>query len=87
VRAQWTATSRLRLHSGVRYEYNSLFGPITAPEFGASFTVAPGYAFSTDIARGFRNPTIRELYMFPARIQRSCQSMSGIIRRPSRRIR
>jgi outer membrane cobalamin receptor len=66
VRAQWTATSRLRLHSGVRYEHNSLFGPIAASEFGASFTVAPGYALSTEIARGFRNPTIRELYMFPA---------------------
>ena len=66
VRAQWTATNRLRLHSGVRYEYNSLFGPIAAPEFGASYTVAPGYALSTEIARGFRNPTIRELYMFPA---------------------
>ncbi len=66
VRAQWTATNRLRLHSGVRYEYNSLFGPIAAPEFGASYTVAPGYALSTEVARGFRNPTIRELYMFPA---------------------
>jgi outer membrane cobalamin receptor len=66
VRAQWTATSRMRLHSGVRYEYNSLFGPIAAPEFGASFTLAPGYVLSTEIARGFRNPTIRELYMFPA---------------------
>jgi len=66
VRAQWIATSRLRLHSGVRYEYNPLFGSIAAPEFGASFTFAPGYALSTEIARGFRNPTIRELYMFPA---------------------
>jgi outer membrane cobalamin receptor len=66
VRAQWTATSRMRLHSGVRYEYNSLFGSTTVPEFGASFTFAPGYALSTDLARGFRNPTIRELYMFPA---------------------
>jgi iron complex outermembrane receptor protein len=65
-RAQWTASSRVRLHSGVRYEYNSLFGSIAAPEFGASFTLAPGYALSTEVARGFRNPTIRELYMFPA---------------------
>jgi iron complex outermembrane receptor protein len=66
VRAQWTATSRMRLHSGVRHEYNSLFGSTTVPEFGASFRVAPGYMLSTGIARGFRNPTIRELYLFPA---------------------
>jgi outer membrane cobalamin receptor len=66
VRAQWTATSRMRLHSGVRYEYNSLFGSTTVPEFGASFRIASGYSLSTEIARGFRNPTIRELYLFPA---------------------
>ena len=65
-RVQWTATGRMRLHSGVRYEYNSLFGSIAAPEFGASFALAPGYTLSAEIARGFRNPTIRELYMFPA---------------------
>ena len=66
VRAQWTATSRMRLHSGARYEYNSLFGSTAVPEFGASFRIAPGYSLSTEIARGFRNPTIRELYLFPA---------------------
>jgi len=66
VRAQWSAGGRLRLGSGARYEYNSQFGSIVAPEFGASFTLAPGYTLSADIARGFRNPTIRELYMFPA---------------------
>jgi len=66
VRAQWTATSRMRLRSGVRYEHNSLFGSTAVPEFGAAFTFAPGYVVSTEIARGFRNPTIRELYLFPA---------------------
>jgi outer membrane cobalamin receptor len=66
LRAQWTATNRVRLHSGVRYEHNSLFGSIAAPEFGASLSFAPGYSLSAEIARGFRNPTIRELYMFPA---------------------
>ena len=65
-RAQWSATGHVRLHSGARYEYNSQFGSILAPEFGASFTLAPGCTFSADVARGFRNPTVRELYMFPA---------------------
>jgi iron complex outermembrane receptor protein len=65
-RAQWSATRRLRLHSGVRYESNSQFGSIVAPEVGASYRVADGYAVSADIAKGFRNPTIRELYLFPA---------------------
>lgn len=65
-RLQWTATRRLRLHSGARYEYNSLFGSTTVPEFGASFNLRDGYSISAEVARGFRNPTIRELYLFPA---------------------
>ena len=65
-RVQWTAAPRLRLHSGVRYEYNSLFGSTTVPEFGASVTLADGYSISAEVARGYRNPTIRELYLFPA---------------------
>jgi outer membrane receptor protein involved in Fe transport len=65
-RAQWVAARRLRLNSGVRYESNSQFGSITAPEFGAAFDIAPGYTLSAQVAKGFRNPTIRELYLFPA---------------------
>jgi outer membrane receptor protein involved in Fe transport len=66
VRAQWTASRRLRLHTGVRYEYNSLFGSTTVPEFGVAVTLRDGYSLSAEVSRGFRNPTIRELYLFPA---------------------
>lgn len=65
-RAQWTPVERLRLHSGVRYQHDSLFGSTAVPEAGAAFTLAPGYSLSAAIAKGFRNPTIRELYLFPA---------------------
>ncbi|MGE5568648.1 MAG: TonB-dependent receptor [Rhodospirillales bacterium] len=65
-RAQWIAAPRLRLNSGVRYESNTQFGSITAPEFGAAYDFAPGYTLSAQVAKGFRNPTIRELYLFPA---------------------
>jgi iron complex outermembrane receptor protein len=65
-RAQWSATSRLRLQSGMRYENNSQFGSVVAPEAGLSYRLADGYSISADVAKGFRNPTIRELYMFPA---------------------
>jgi outer membrane cobalamin receptor len=65
-RAQWNVTRSLRLHSGIRYETNSQFGSIAAPEVGASLRLADGYSVSADVGKGFRNPTIRELYMFPA---------------------
>ena len=65
-RVEWAAASRLRLHSGFRYNRNSLLGSTSVPEFGAAYTLAEGYVISTEIGRGFRNPTIRELYLFPA---------------------
>ena len=65
-RGQWAATRRLRLHSGLRYEHNSQFGSIPVPEAGGSFKIAEGYSISADVAKGFRNPTLRDLYLFPA---------------------
>jgi outer membrane cobalamin receptor len=65
-RARWAVTKRLRLNAGFRYDHNSVFGGVAATEFGASYHLSEGYAFSMAIAKGFRNPTIRELYLFPA---------------------
>ena len=64
-RAQWAPAGALRAHAGVRYEHNTVFGSIAVPEAGA--TLAFGrYSVAAEVGRGFRNPTIRELYLFPA---------------------
>jgi outer membrane cobalamin receptor len=65
-RLQWTPTLRARFHAGVRYDANSIAGAITVPEAGASYTLKDGYTVAASVSRGFRNPTIRELYLFPA---------------------
>jgi iron complex outermembrane receptor protein len=65
-RVQWTPSTRARLYAGLRYDDNSVAGAITVPEAGASYTLKDGYTASASISRGFRNPTIRELYLFPA---------------------
>ncbi len=65
-RARWTAAKSFRLNAGFRYDHNSIFGGIAATEFGASYRFSEDYALSVAIAEGFRNPTIRELYLFPA---------------------
>jgi outer membrane cobalamin receptor len=65
-RLQWTPSTRARLHAGVRYDDNSVAGAITVPEAGVSYTLKDGYIASASVSRGFRNPTIRELYLFPA---------------------
>jgi iron complex outermembrane receptor protein len=65
-RVQWTPSTRARLFAGLRYDNNSVAGAITVPEAGASYTLKDGYTVSASVSRGFRNPTIRELYLFPA---------------------
>ncbi len=57
---------RLLLNAGFRYQQDSQFGGITVPEFGALWHASSRFTFSTSVSRGFRNPTIRELYLFPA---------------------
>jgi iron complex outermembrane receptor protein len=64
VRAHWAPTIQTLLNAGVRYQANSQFGNITVPEFGALWHTTDRVTFSGAISRGFRNPTIRELYMY-----------------------
>ena len=65
-RARYAVSKSLQLNAGVRYDYNSHSGGITVPELGATYRFGENYSISTSVARGFRNPTIRELYLFPA---------------------
>ena len=65
-RLQWAPGTRLRLHGGLRYDSNSVSGDLLVPEAGASFALRDGYTVAFTAGRGFRNPTIRELYLFPA---------------------
>jgi len=65
-RARYAATKSLQFNAGIRYDDNSHSGAIVVPEFGATFRLAENYSFSASVTRGFRNPTIRELYLFPA---------------------
>ena len=65
-RVNWTPSERLRLNAGLRYEHSSQYGGISVPEFGVSYRLTDKYSVSAAVAKGFRNPTIRELYLFPA---------------------
>ncbi|MCL5005924.1 MAG: TonB-dependent receptor [Acidobacteria bacterium] len=66
MRAHWSPTTQLVFSGGLRYQTDSVFGDITVPEFGALWQASDRVSFSTSISEGFRNPTIRELYLFPA---------------------
>jgi iron complex outermembrane receptor protein len=54
----------LNINAGVRYEAHSMYGGEPVPQAG--FTVKPlkGTAIKGLVSKGFRNPTIMELYLF-----------------------
>jgi iron complex outermembrane receptor protein len=66
LRAHWSPTLKTLVNAGFRYQQNSLFGGIPVPEYGAQWHASSRFTFSTAVSRGFRNPSIRELYLFPA---------------------
>ncbi|MGL5787903.1 MAG: TonB-dependent receptor plug domain-containing protein [Bacteroidales bacterium] len=56
---------RLYLSAGIRYDHNSHTGGTWVPFGGLSFIAAPQTVLKAVVSKGFRNPTIREMYMFP----------------------
>jgi len=65
-RAQWVVSPRFSLSGGYRYHRHSVYGGLSVPEAAATVRLSPRVSWSAGVSRGFRNPTIRELYLFPA---------------------
>jgi iron complex outermembrane receptor protein len=63
---QHTFFQRLVLNGGLRYDNNELFGGVVIPQVGAAYKLTDETTIRTTVGKGFRSPTIRELYLFPA---------------------
>lgn len=58
--------NRLTMNAGVRLDHNELNGAEWIPQLGVSYTPTPYTSLKGVVSKGFRNPTIREMYiMFP----------------------
>lgn len=55
----------ITLDAGVRVDHHSVTGTYLIPQFGASIYPTKTGEIKLLASRGFRNPTIREMYMFP----------------------
>jgi len=53
----------LELQPGVRYTYNTAYGSLMSPAFNAKLNLASNQKLRFSYARGFRAPTIKELYL------------------------
>ena len=55
----------LTLDAGLRLDHHSIIGTELMPQGGLSFHLAPQSDLKALASKGFRNPIIREMYMFP----------------------
>ncbi len=63
--ANITPVKNLNTDAGIRYTYSSIFGGFFTPQAGISYRFSPDYTVKTRISKGFRSPTIIDLYFFP----------------------
>jgi outer membrane cobalamin receptor len=57
---------RVTTTAGLRFSHNSGYGGQWVPQLGVAMPVPGGATLHASATRGFRSPTIRELYLFPA---------------------
>lgn len=53
------------VNAGIRLDYHTKNGSEWIPQFSVTFAPTTATAIKAMVSKGFRNPTIREMYMFP----------------------
>ena len=61
---QQTVLKKLTLNGGMRIQYNERYGNEWIPSVGFAWQVIPSTTWKMMASKGFRSPTIRELYMW-----------------------
>jgi len=62
---QQTIFDKIILNAGFRLEHSSVYGNEPVPAGGIAYNLSGSTTIKASIAKGFRSPTIRELYLFP----------------------
>ncbi|MGE5313807.1 MAG: TonB-dependent receptor [Acidobacteriota bacterium] len=66
VLVQQTIAGRVTMNAGIRVNHHTTYGYETIPQIGAAFRIDTSLTLKASAGKGFRSPTIRELYLFPA---------------------
>lgn len=65
VLTQQTIAAKLMVSAGIRLEHHSVFGDVLIPSGGISFLADKATTIKAAVSKGFRSPTILDLYLFP----------------------
>lgn len=61
---QQTLAEKITLNAGLRYHNHSVYGGQWIPSVGFAFKTPKGFAWKGNISKGFRSPTMRELFLW-----------------------
>jgi iron complex outermembrane receptor protein len=62
---QTLLNNRLTMNAGIRLDHHEINGSEWIPQLGLNYSPAASTVLKAIVSKGFRNPTIREMYMFP----------------------
>jgi len=62
--SQYFLTHKVNLNAGLRLENNSSYGNELVPMIGLSYIQNSSMSFKASVSKGFRSPTIMELYLY-----------------------
>jgi outer membrane cobalamin receptor len=62
-----TIFDKLTVDAGLRYDHHSKSGSEWIPQVGLSFIASEQSTLKAIVSKGFRNPTLKELYMFASK--------------------
>ena len=65
ITSQQSISHWLMVNAGIRYDHNSRIGEAWIPQGGMTILLPHNMQLKAVVAKGFRYPTIREMYMFP----------------------
>ena len=55
---------KLTANAGLRFQNNSVYGDVWIPSAGFAYTFSKNTSWKGNVSRGFRSPTLRELFMW-----------------------
>lgn len=61
---QQTVFEKIKLNAGMRIQHNENYGNAWIPSAGFAWQILPSTTWKAIVSKGFRSPTIRELYMW-----------------------
>ncbi len=62
---QQVLKQRLMLNGGLRFESSPIYGTEWIPQLGLSWGIGANTSLKASVSKGYRPPSVRELYLFP----------------------